>query len=524
MIAEKQDKQGRQDKHASKATAGEAAADKADRQDKLKEMTAIAERRGFFFPTAEIYGGKAGFYTYGHLGKLMKNNFENLWRNYFLEENCYEIEGNTILPEDVFKASGHLKSFTDPLTECKACHFRFRADQLIEDVLNIKAEGLSIEDLDKLIRENKLKCPKCNLQQLTKVEWFNMMFPITIGAVGSKEVAYLSPETAQNPYLAFKREFEALRKKLPLGIAMIGKAYRNEISPRQLFFRLREFTQAELQNFIDPEEINNFTNWKSIASYKLRLLPVGERKKAKIVEMSCEEANKKLKLPKLYLYYMQKMQRFFLEQLKIPPSHFRFYELSEEERAFYNKYHWDVQINLETLGGFKEVAGLHYRTDHDLAGHQPQSKKELAVYLEEKKKKILPHVIEVSFGVDRNVFAFLDIFFKQEQERNLFSFPSKLAPIEVGIFPLVSKDGLPEKARVIYEELRKDFLCFYDEDGSIGKRYRRIDEIGVPLAITIDYDSLKKNDVTIRDRDSMKQERIKISALNSKLREILNKV
>ena len=190
---------------------------------KLKEITTIAERRGFFFPSAEIYGGKSGFYTYGHLGKLMKNKFENLWKDFFLEQDFYEIEGNAILPESVFKASGHLEHFNDPLTECKKCHFRFRADQLIEDALKIDAEGLSINEINKLIKKNKLKCPKCK-SQLTQAEWFNMMFPIQVGQ--DKDIAYLSPETAQNPYLSFKREFEALRRKLPFGLAMIGKAYR----------------------------------------------------------------------------------------------------------------------------------------------------------------------------------------------------------------------------------------------------------------------------------------------------------
>ncbi len=258
-----------------------------DKIDKLKEITNIAEKRGIFFPSAEIYGGKSGFYTYGHLGKLLKNRFEDLWRGYFLEEGFWEIEGNSILPQAVFEASGHLKNFNDPLTECKSCHFRFRADQFVEDALKIKAEGLSVEDLDKLIKENKLKCPKCGSQQLTKAEWFNMMFPITIGAAGSKDISYLSPETAQNPYLSFKREFEALRRKLPFGLAMIGKAFRNEISPRQLFFRLREFTQAEVQIFFDPAELDTHTEWKRISGYKLLLQSVKDRKEDKVSEVSC---------------------------------------------------------------------------------------------------------------------------------------------------------------------------------------------------------------------------------------------
>ena len=479
---------------------------------KLKELTTIAERRGFFFPSAEIYGGKAGFYTYGHLGKLIKENFENLWRNYFLEENFYEIEGNAILPEQVFKASGHLQHFNDPLTECKNCHFRFRADQLIEDALGIEAEGLSIEDMGKLIKENKLKCPKCNSSNLTKPEWFNMMFPVSIGAK-EKDVAYLSPETAQNPFLSFKREFESLRRKLPLGLAMIGKAFRNEISPRQLFFRLREFTQAELQVFFDPADLNKSKEWRKIAHYKLLLQTLKNRKKS-AKEITCDEANKKLKLPKLYVYFMQKIQKFYLDVLSIPKNKFRFHELSKEEKSFYTKIHWDIQINLEALGGFKEVSGLHYRTDHDLALHQKYSKKEMAVYLEEKKKKVLPHVIELSFGVDRNIFALLDVFFKKEKERNLFTFPAEVAPIKVGVFPLVKKDGLSEKAKQVYETLKgARTSCFYDEEGSIGRRYRRVDEIGCPYALTIDYQTLKDNTITIRERNSMKQKRIKISEI-----------
>ena len=492
--------------------------DKQAKVDRLKEISNIAEKRGIFFPTAEIYGGKAGFYTYGHLGKLMKNRFENLWKGYFLEENFWEIEGNSILPSQVFEASGHLKNFNDPLTECKSCHFRFRADQFVEDSLKIKAEGLSIEDLDKLIRENKLKCPRCG-GQLAKAEWFNMMFPITIGAAGSKDISYLSPETAQNPFLSFKREFEALRKKLPFGLAMIGKAFRNEISPRQLFFRLREFTQAEVQVFFDPEEIDSCPGWKKISSYKLLLQSAKDRKGDKVQEITCEDANKKLKLPKMYLYYMQKMQRFYLEELRVPKKDFRLYELSEEERAFYNKYHWDIYLNLEALGGFKEVAGLHYRGGHDLGAHEKQSQKELAVFLEEKKKKVLPHVLELSFGVDRNIFALLDIFFRTEKERNLFAFPPSIAPIEVGVFPLVSKDGLAEKAQTVNDELRKAGIrSFYDEDGSIGRRYRRVDEIGTPFAVTIDYDTMKDNTVTVRERDSMKQRRVKIAELAKSLK------
>src|SRR3990167_2681017 len=240
-------------------------------ESKTDKIMSIATKRGFFFPSGEIYSSKSGFWTYGHLGTLIKHNFEDLWRNYFLglSENYYEIEDTNILAKEVFKSSGHLEHFSDPLTECKKCHFRFRADELIEDETGSKTDGLKDNELDKIIRENKLKCPKCG-GELDKVRFFNMMFDLKVGATG-EDVMYLRPETAQSPYIAFKREFFALRERLPLGLAVIGKAFRNEISPRQGFFRLREFTQAELQIFFDPETINHVENWNEVKNYKVKL-------------------------------------------------------------------------------------------------------------------------------------------------------------------------------------------------------------------------------------------------------------
>ncbi|MGB9707868.1 MAG: glycine--tRNA ligase [Candidatus Pacearchaeota archaeon] len=484
--------------------------------EKLDKITAIAFKRGFFWPTAEIYGGKAGFYSYGHLGKSMKSKFEGVWRQHFLGENCYEIQGSAILPEQVFIASGHLENFNDPLVECKTCHFRFHADQFLEDN-GINTEDLSIEEMSKLIAEKQLKCPKCNSWHLSSAKWFNMMFPVTLGATGVKDIAYLTPETAQASYLAFKREFEATRKKLPLGIAIIDKAFRNEISPRQLFFRLREFTQAELQIFFDPQEIDKIEEekWKSVAKYKLILLP----QKKESQEISCEDANKKLKIPKFYIYHMALVQQFYLDKLSIPKSKFRFRELGEQERAFYNKIHWDIELDLETLGGFKEVAGIHYRTDHDLAGHEKRSKENLKVFYNG--RSFLPHVLELSFGVDRNLWALLDIFYKEEKEndRTIFTFAETIAPIDVAIFPLVSREGMPKKALEVYNMLKKEtsLSCFYDEVDSIGRRYRRQDEIGTPYCITIDSQTIKDDTVTIRERDNMKQKRVKIDKLKEEL-------
>ncbi len=483
-----------------------------ERFTKSEKIINIATKRGFFFPTAEIYKSKAGFWTYGHLGVLIKQNWESLWRDFFLslDDNYFEIEGSYILPEEVFRGSGHLENFKDPLTQCMKCNFRFRADELIEDELGTSVEGLSSEAMNKLVKDNKLKCPRCK-SKLGKVRWFNMMFEVGVGVTG-KETCYLSPETAQNPYLSFKREFSALREKLPMGLAMIGRAFRNEIAPRRGFFRLREFNQAELQIFFDKCNLNKAKDWNKFKKYKLRLFLVKNRRKNKIDEVSCEDANKKLKLPKFYVYHLAKIQQFYLDLLKIPKEKFRFRELSKKEKAFYNKLHFDVEIELETLHGFKEVAGLHLRGDHDLRGHEKASNQKL--HINSDGKEIMPNVLELSFGVDRNIWSLLDVFYKEEKERVLFKFPAVVSPFDVGVFPLVRKDKrLVEKSRKVYELLKKDFKAVYDERSSVGRRYRRIDEIGVNSSITIDSNSLKNDTVTIRSRDNMKQIIVKIKEL-----------
>jgi len=419
---------------------------------KSEEILNIASKRGFFFPSGEIYGAKAGFWTYGHLGTVMKHKFENLWRNYFLRlnDNYFEIEDANILSEDVFKKSGHLKHFNDPLKDDKG-----------------------------------------------KVKQFNMMLGVKVGVTGD-EMMYLRPETAQSPYISFKREFMALREKLPLGLAIIGKAFRNEINPRQGFFRLREFTQAELQIFFKENEFE--VNFNEIKDYKLRIMNK---------DVKCSG----LRLPKYYTYHLAKIQQFYLDILKVPKDEFRFRELKSKEKAFYNKIHYDIELKMDSIGGFKEAGGLHYRSDYDTKNHN------LSVNFNG--KSIYPHVLELSFGVDRNIWALMDIFYKKDKERNLFLFNRNIAPIEAAVFPLVNKDKLPEKAEEIYKLIKNDFNVFYDSKGSIGKMYRRMDEIGCMAMITIDHDSLKNNDVTLRDRDSMKQIRVKIEDLKETLNKFL---
>lgn len=484
---------------------------------KYEKIMDIATKRAFIYPSSEIYGARAGFWTYGHLGTRMKHRWEDLWRDTFLtlDPNFVEISDCNIMPKKVFESSGHLKNFNDPLTECEKCHSRFRADQIIEDALKIDITGLKENDLSKMIKDNKLKCPNCK-GNLSDVRFFNMMFDIKVGAT-NYEVMYLRPESAQSPYLAYKRESDALRKKLPIGLAVIGSVFRNEISPRQGFFRLREFHQAELQIFFDPETINEHENFEEIKNKKL---VVYQDKKTR--EVSAHELNDQMKVPKFYVYHMVKVQDFYLEVLQVPKEKFRFRELGADERAFYNKIHFDIELDLETLGGWKEAGGVHYRSDHDLLGHQTGSGEKLEYVSDDGKRRFIPHVLELSFGVDRNIWALLDLFYKEEKERTLFQFPGVVAPIDAAIFPLMKKEKIPEISMFIFKELYKSFNVFYDESGSIGRRYRRQDEVGTNYGITIDFDSLKDKTVTLRHRDSMKQIRVKIEDLNMILDALIN--
>lgn len=486
------------------------------------KIEALARQRGFFYPTGEIYGGISGFYDYGHLGAAMKRKFENLWRRFFLglDDNFVEIEPANVMPEKVFVASGHTQHFVDPVVKCKKCGTAHRADHIMEDFLKENFEGMTPAELEALIKKHAIRCPKCK-GPLGDVRPLNMMFPVSIGVEGEGR-AFLRAETAQGPYVDFKRQFEAMRKRLPLGLATIGRVYRNEISPRNILIRMREFSQAELQIFFDPAKIDTHPKFKEIERIKLNLLPVANRESGKILIMSAKDAAKTLKLPQFYLYYIAKTQQFYTDLLGVAAEKLRFKELGDEERAFYNKIHWDLELDLPSLG-WKEVAGIHYRTDYDLSRHAQLSKVDLAVTVDG--KKFIPHVLEVSFGIDRNVWAALELGYVEEkvgkEYRAVLRLPRLLAPFDAAIFPLVARDGLPEKAREIISTLGKlEFNLFYDEDDSIGRRYRRVDEIGVPFAITADSQTKKDDTVTIRDRDSLKQVRVPIKGLAMALYEL----
>lgn len=483
-----------------------------------QDLHTFAKKKGFIYPSSEIYGGVAGLYDYGHLGTLLKHNFENAWRRYFLglSDNFFEIETANIMHEHVFKASGHLDHFIDPIVRCSKCDFSDRADHFLENHTHIKVEGLSPEELTKLIHQHHLTCPQCK-NALKSVEVMNMMFPVQMG-VGSKTRAFLRPETAQSPYVNFRLQYELQRKKLPLGLALIGRAYRNEISPRNLTLRQREFTQAELQIFFNPARINQHPRFDSLKQYKLRTLLVTDRISSEVQERTAEQLVQ-TGLPPFYVYHLIKIQQFYVDVLQIPSHKFRVYQLNDQEKAFYNKYHFDIEIELAELG-WTEMGGLHYRTDHDLKGHALVSKQNLEVIEEESGQKFIPHVLELSFGVDRNVYALLDLNYEDSKERGniILHLPSTTTPFYCAIFPLVkNKPEIVVKAEEIYHALKPLSSCFYDESGSVGRRYARADEIGVKWCLTVDFESLADNCVTIRDRETTRQERVKISQLKEKL-------
>ena len=481
----------------------------------FEKVVEIAKRRGFFYPGSEIYGGISGFWHYGVVGTLLKKKIENEWRRFFVkEEGFFEIEGSNIMPKEVFVASGHLQSFSDPIVQCKKCKALFRADKLIEEQAGIfLPERATLEDFNKTIKEKNIKCPKCK-GELGEVRFFNLMLKVDVGPTEKSETAYLRPETCQVIFVDFLNVYRTCRAKLPFGIAQIGRAFRNEISPRQTLLRQREFTQAEAEIFFNPKN-ENFSEEKfeKIKDYELNIWD-NELKKIKVKELS-QKINSKL-IP----YYLAKIQQF-IERVGIPLENIRLRELGEDEKAFYAKYAFDCEVKTEL--GWIELVANNYRSDYDLSSHMKVSKKDLSVV--EENEKIVPHVWEISQGIDRTLLCIMLQHYHDEKERGWewFSFPPNISPYVAGVFPLVSKDNLPEKAKEVYESLKKNFDVFYDEKGSIGRRYARADEIGTFLGITIDYQTLEDNTVTLRNRDTTKQIRVKIENLAGVIEKLINK-
>lgn len=440
----------------------------------MEEIVALAKRRGFVYPSSEIYGGLANSWDFGHYGTLLKNNIRDLWWKTFVldREDMVGLDASIMLNAKVWEASGHVTGFTDSLIDCKNCHFRTRADHLIEDKAEgLKVEGLSVIELTRLVKKHGISCPKCGKKDFTDVRKFNLLFETKMGIIeGDKSTLYLRGEIAQGIFLNFKNVINTMRVSLPFGIAQQGKAFRNEITMGQFVHRTMEFDLMEFEYFIRPE------TWE-----------------------------------KTFEYWKETMWKFTLG-LGLKESSLRWREHEEFERSHYSKRTMDIEYHYPF--GWKEMFGIAYRTDFDLSNHMKHSGKDLSYSDPITKEVIVLHVIEPTFGLSRLTGIILtDAFVKEEvngKERFVLKLNPKIAPVKAAIFPLQKDEKLVIVARKLFESLKKQYVVEYDNRGNIGKMYRRQDEIGTPYCFTVDYQTLEDKTVTIRERDTMKQERIPI--------------
>ena len=556
--------------------------------DKFEIISELARRRGFFWPSCEIYGGASGFITIGPLGSMLKRRIEDKFREFFLHRlGLFEIESSVIVPGMVFEASGHVDAFKEPMVECRACNRKFRADHLLQEFAGMSAtdtEKLSLQELMKEIDKRGVHCPECG-GEFGEPKHFMTMFTTTIGPY-SEATGYGRPEAAQGIFVEFRRLYEYARERLPFGVAQIGRALRNEISPRQGPIRLREFTIMDLEFFFDPEE-PHCPMLKEVEKETLRLI-MAENKVKGIedpIEVTVREALNKGHIKAEWQAFFMALSKRFLAELGVPEDEQRFIEKLDWERAHYSIQGFDQEVHLDRWG-WVEVSGHNYRTDYDLKRHMEFSGVDMRAFKEyekpltteavtvkpvmskigpafkeeasrvvkllsatdpgelevsfkrqgyhmvesfkilpehveithkrvkEKGRRFVPHVVEPSFGSDRLFYVTIEYAYTTREGRALLSLPRDLAPVQLGVYPLVNKDGLPEKARQVYQMLTNEgFTVEYDEAGSIGRRYARADEVGTPLGVTIDYQTLRDETVTIRDRDTWKQVRNEIEKL-----------
>ena len=454
----------------------------------LETLVALCKNRGYIYPGSEIYGGLANTWDYGPLGVELKNNIKEAWRKKFIQENKYNVglDAAILMNPETWVASGHIGGFSDPLIDCKECKTRHRADKLIEEWMHENnceeiVDGWPDDKMIKYMDEHKINCPKCGAHNFTNIRKFNLMFKTFQGVTeDAKSEIYLRPETAQGIFVNFKNVIRTTRKKLPMGIAQIGKAFRNEITPGNFIFRIREFEQMELEFFCKPgTDLEWFEYWRSFC-------------KNWLISLGIKEENIRLR------------------------------DHSKEELVFYSKATTDIEFAFPF--GWGELWGIADRTDYDLSKHMEHSKQDLRYLDQETNEKFLPYCIEPSLGCDRAALAFLCNSYEEEEieegdTRIVLHLHPAIAPFKLAVLPLSKK--LSEKAEEIYTKLSKRFMCDYDETGSIGKRYRREDEIGTPYCVTVDFDTLEDECVTIRDRDTMEQVRVKIEDVEKWIEEKL---
>lgn len=462
-----------------------------NKQKMMEKIISLCKRRGFVFPSSEIYGGMQAIYDYGHYGVIFKNNIRDAWWKEMIQirSDVVGLDSAIFMHPTTWVASGHVGGFNDPQLDCKKCKSRFRADHVLEE-FGINADKASLAEintyLNKLREEKKLKCANCGSSDLTEARTFSLMVKSNIGSptdeLREENVVYLRPETCGGIYLEYKNTVDSLHIKLPFGIAQVGKAFRNEIVARQFIFRTREFEQMEMQYFLHPEMMKEkYEMWKK------------ER----------------------WAWYLK---------YGISPESIRWYR--HEKLAHYASEAYDIEYDFKALGGFKEIEGIHARGNWDLSQHSKFSGVDLSYFDQEKNEKFIPHIMETSVGLGRLFFMFIDHAYTEEEVngevRVVLKLNKSLAPIKVAILPLSKKEELTVSAKEIWSQLKTKFMTEYDETQSIGKRYRRQDEIGTPYCITVDFETLNDQAVTIRDRDTMKQERIGISEIEKYLKEKLD--
>lgn len=453
-----------------------------NQQDKMQQIISLCKRRGFVFASSEIYGGFSAVYDMGPYGVELANNIKKEWWKAMVQEkeDIVGLDSAIFMHPKIWEASGHVGGFADPLTECKKCNSRLRVDHLLEDIDIFADEKMTEEEINKLFdtHKSKIKCSNCGKNDWTKVKKFNLLVKANLGNFAddwTKASVYLRGETCQGIYVNYLNVLDSTRVQIPFGIAQIGKAFRNEITARQFIFRTREFEQMEMQYFCSPEQ-----------------------------EMQEYEKLKQAR----WQYYLN---------LGISEKNLKWHK--HENLVFYAKEAYDIEYNFPF--GFKELEGIHARSDYDLSQHSKFSGVSLDYTDPKTKEKYIPHIIESSVGVGRTMLAVLTEAYSEEQveggeTRTVLKFPAKLAPIKAAIFPLLAnKPELVEKARSIFNKLKKDLMVEFDDNGNIGKRYRRQDELGTPWTITCDFQTMEDETVTLRDRDTMKQERIKIADLKS---------
>jgi len=465
----------------------------------IADISIFCKKKGFVYPNSEIYGSFAGFFDYGHLGVELKNNIKNEFWKVFVQqrEDVVGIDGTIITHPKVWKASGHVDSFTDYIYKCPKCKAVVKGD-----------------------KDTGIKCPKCK-EEMENEGKFNLMFETNVGPT-RKEVSYLRPETAQVIFTNYKSVQDCARKKLPFGIAQTGKAFRNEISPRDFLFRSREFEQFEIEFFVHPKKVNDCPLFKEVENMKVNLLGAENQKNGKEhILAGVKQLVEKNICSSWHAYWLAQYYKFFLE-LGIEPDNLRLREHLKDELAHYASACFDIEYRFPF--GWKEIHGNADRGQFDLKQHMKFSGVSMEYFDEESKEKVIPYVAsEPSQGIDRAFLAFIFEAYKEDKKRGniVLEIDNVLAPVKVGVFPLVNK--LNDKAKEIFDSLKKEFNCIYDKGGSVGRRYARADEIGIPYCVTIDFGSLEDKAVTVRNRDDTKQVRIKISDLKNFLKGLLSK-